>query len=255
MARHPLAPSALATLAALFSVAAAGPVRAAEVDEPQVVTIRAKTLPSIGGFGDVDALSAPLSTSSIGSAAIVDTGARSLADLLRLDPATSDAYNAVGYWSALTVRGFVLDQRSNQRRDGLPINGETWIPLANKERVELLKGTSGVQAGLSSPGGLVNYVVKRPVGDWRTGRIEWRGGTATTIDADLSQRFGADGRYGMRVNAQIDRLRPPTKAADGESAMLSVAGDWRATPDTLIEARSEERRVGKECRSRWSPYH
>ena len=23
----------------------------------------------------------------------------------------------------------------------------------------------------------------------------------------------------------------------------------------VIEARSEERRVGKECRSRWSPYH
>ena len=25
--------------------------------------------------------------------------------------------------------------------------------------------------------------------------------------------------------------------------------------DELIETRSEERRVGKECRSRWSPYH
>src|SRR5256886_16653709 len=25
--------------------------------------------------------------------------------------------------------------------------------------------------------------------------------------------------------------------------------------DASIEARSEERRVGKECRSRWSPYH
>ena len=25
--------------------------------------------------------------------------------------------------------------------------------------------------------------------------------------------------------------------------------------DCLSEARSEERRVGKECRSRWSPYH
>ena len=24
---------------------------------------------------------------------------------------------------------------------------------------------------------------------------------------------------------------------------------------TLVAARSEERRVGKECRSRWSPYH
>ena len=27
-------------------------------------------------------------------------------------------------------------------------------------------------------------------------------------------------------------------------------------PDTMtVEERSEERRVGKECRSRWSPYH
>src|SRR5256884_3634181 len=29
----------------------------------------------------------------------------------------------------------------------------------------------------------------------------------------------------------------------------------RSIPDELNEARSEERRVGKECRSRWSPYH
>src|SRR5256885_11157210 len=26
-------------------------------------------------------------------------------------------------------------------------------------------------------------------------------------------------------------------------------------PDVMAFARSEERRVGKECRSRWSPYH
>src|SRR2546430_14978278 len=27
------------------------------------------------------------------------------------------------------------------------------------------------------------------------------------------------------------------------------------TPPPVVYARSEERRVGKECRSRWSPYH
>src|SRR5256884_8307665 len=32
------------------------------------------------------------------------------------------------------------------------------------------------------------------------------------------------------------------------------AGPGRATPAGAV-ARSEERRVGKECRSRWSPYH
>src|SRR2546430_14930555 len=30
---------------------------------------------------------------------------------------------------------------------------------------------------------------------------------------------------------------------------------WRVTVTALLAARSEERRVGKECRSRWSPYH
>src|SRR3989454_12387598 len=30
---------------------------------------------------------------------------------------------------------------------------------------------------------------------------------------------------------------------------------WQPSRRTLFLARSEERRVGKECRSRWSPYH
>ena len=30
--------------------------------------------------------------------------------------------------------------------------------------------------------------------------------------------------------------------------------DWKYTWEGVSE-RSEERRVGKECRSRWSPYH
>src|SRR5258708_10725595 len=33
------------------------------------------------------------------------------------------------------------------------------------------------------------------------------------------------------------------------------SGNLRATAIPVAETRSEERRVGKECRSRWSPYH
>jgi len=41
---------------------------------------------------------------------------------------------------------------------------------------------------------------------------------------------------------------------------LGGAPGWRsrrepATVETQVLVRSEERRVGKECRSRWSPYH
>ena len=43
---------------------------------------------------------------------------------------------------------------------------------------------------------------------------------------------------------------------------LGFKGSRKSTPyaaqmaaETATKARSEERRVGKECRSRWSPYH
>src|SRR2546429_2212602 len=48
--------------------------------------------------------------------------------------------------------------------------------------------------------------------------------------------------------------------AAGEPALLqqaqSLARRLSGPPDQLeAQARSEERRVGKECRSRWAPYH
>src|SRR5260221_6189349 len=44
-----------------------------------------------------------------------------------------------------------------------------------------------------------------------------------------------------------------------ETEPILVNGEWVGFQakfyDTKISDRSEERRVGKECRSRWSPYH
>ena len=41
-----------------------------------------------------------------------------------------------------------------------------------------------------------------------------------------------------------------------ESKFVAIYGRRRVGKTFLVrEARSEERRVGKECRSRWSPYH
>src|SRR2546425_8155618 len=56
----------------------------------------------------------------------------------------------------------------------------------------------------------------------------------------------------------ISRLRSPSRSP-WRWAGRTCASRWaaRATRRTsaAIAARSEERRVGKECRSRWSPYH
>jgi len=43
--------------------------------------------------------------------------------------------------------------------------------------------------------------------------------------------------------------------ADDVLPMWIADMDFRTLPEVSEALRSEERRVGKECRSRWSPYH
>src|SRR5256885_13543475 len=59
------------------------------------------------------------------------------------------------------------------------------------------------------------------------------------------------------VDGGIAPIWPGAKAVGTALPVLTVAGDNKAVIAALdhIRPRSEERRVGKECRSRWSPYH
>src|SRR5438105_15564807 len=52
--------------------------------------------------------------------------------------------------------------------------------------------------------------------------------------------------------ARNPRIAVDAKLLEGNEVGAEVALFESANPDTM---RSEERRVGKECRSRWSPYH
>ena len=217
---------------------------AQSVTQTVTVTGRTTNLPaaSVSGFGDEPLARTPLSASVYSQASLLDNGTRSIAELTRLDARLSDAYNAEGYWSQLTVRGFVLDNRVNYRRDGLPINAETVLPLDNKSALEVLAGTSGIQAGTSAPGGLVNLVVKRPDGRVRSARVEARQGGSTSVAIDLGQRFGGDDAFGLRVNAAYEHLDPPVRSARGQRRMLAAAADWRITKDTLVDAEFETSR-------------
>ena len=48
----------------------------------------------------------------------------------------------------------------------------------------------------------------------------------------------------------VDQARISIKAGDGGDGAVSFHRE-----KYVAAGRSEERRVGKECRSRWSPYH
>ncbi|MFO1279671.1 MAG: TonB-dependent siderophore receptor [Burkholderiaceae bacterium] len=198
----------------------------------------------VTGFPDIPLARSPFSATVVDSATIDEIGAQRLSDLFRLDSSLSDAYNAVGYWDFVTIRGFVVDQTYNYRRDGLPISGETFIPLENKERVEFLKGTSGILAGTSSPGGLVNYVVKRPTeASLRGLRLETSNYGGLLAHLELGDRFGEDRRFGYRLNAVAADVHSYVPDANGKRGLFALAMDWRATRDTLVEAEFELSRL------------
>ncbi len=234
MARHQLSLLGAATALFLTHIATAQTL-------PQVsVTGKAtEAAPGLAGFSDPPA-KLPMQAVSLSAERLSDAGIEQLSGLTKLDASVSDSYNAVGYWSQLKVRGFDLDNRFNLRRDGLPINGETSLSLANKAAVEVLKGSSGMQAGTSAPSGLVNLVVKRPLADDATtltlGAVE-----SGTVEAsvDHSQRFGANREFGLRVNLAAARLDPMLRDSKGHSHTAALAADWRLSPGTLIEAEVE----------------
>jgi iron complex outermembrane receptor protein len=230
-----------ATVSALWLLAAASgtqaqPQPASELPAITVVEGTAAPQAEVSGFGDVPLRELPLSATVIDSTQLRASGARRLSDLAQFDASVTDAYNSAGYWDYLSVRGFVLDNRYNYRREGLPISAETTIALDNKERIEILRGTSGIQAGTSAPGGLVNYVVKRPTEhDLRNVRIETTSRGSVLGALDLGGRFGARREFGWRLNVAGENLKPLAHHLDGHRNLFAFAGDWRITRDSVLE--------------------
>ena len=154
--RHFIARTPLALAIALAFTQAQAQQATAPVETqlaPVVVQGRAAPSASVSGWGDVPLSLTPMQASVFGTEQAKDRGAQRLSELAGFDAAISDAYNTEGYWDYLTVRGFVIDNRFNYRRDGLPINAETSIALDNKAQIEVLKGTAACRPAPARPAG------------------------------------------------------------------------------------------------------
>jgi outer membrane receptor protein involved in Fe transport len=120
---------------------------------------------SVGGFSEAPLLQTPASISVYTQQQMQDQGIRSTTDVVRFDASLNEDYNAIGYAEQFSIRGFRLDNFSSYRKDGLPISSDASIPLENKERIEVLKGLAGLQAGqrpaassITSPSDRLQYV-------------------------------------------------------------------------------------------------
>ena len=190
---------------------------------------------SVGGFADAPLLQTPASVTVIAQKDMQDLQIRNLSDAVKLDASINDSYNAVGYAEQFTIRGFKLDTNSSYRKDGVAIPGDTQIPLENKERIEVLKGLAGLQAGVAAPGGVIDFIVKRPTSaPLRTVTVETRERGTLYGAVDLGGRL-EDTRFGYRINVAAERLRSYIKGADGNRKFISGAFDWQISPQALLQ--------------------
>jgi iron complex outermembrane receptor protein len=212
---------------------------AADPTLPEVVVSANRVAPanraSVAGFGETPLLETPASVSVFTQEQMQDFRIRSTTDASRFDASVSDSYNAVGYAEQFSIRGFALDNNYSYRKDGLAIPADTQIPLENKERIEILKGLAGFQAGVAAPGGIVDYVTKRPTAaPLRTVTVEASERGTLYGAVDLSGKLD-DPRFGYRINAAAERLRSYIKGADGNRKFVSGAFDWQLTPQALLQ--------------------
>nr|WP_246541656.1 TonB-dependent receptor [Collimonas antrihumi] len=189
---------------------------------------------SVGALGSKKMEDLPFSIQSYTSELINAQDGRTLMDVLKNDPSIQDATQA-GAYETIRIRGFFVDWTNTIRRDGMSVAPYYEIPLENIEQVDVLKGPSGFLYGINSPGGTVNYVIKRPTRERFTTiktSVRDHGGYYTSVDTGGALE---DGKFGYRINVAGEKNGDFRSNGDVSRKFVSGAFDWALSPDALLQ--------------------
>ncbi|HEV3431911.1 MAG TPA: TonB-dependent siderophore receptor [Paraburkholderia sp.] len=187
-----------------------------------------------GALGNRRQVDTPFSTDVVTTEQGKDRLANTANDLFKYDPAVNIVGdNATGENSVFSIRGLAIDQLNGVKVDGQSFpSWDTELSLEPFEQVELLKGLSGFMYGFSNPGGIVNYVLKRPTDDpYRSFSIGYQSAGVFSEKLDLGGRFGNDKRFGYRLNLVNEDGNTAEANGHVRRQVASLALDFRITPD------------------------
>jgi iron complex outermembrane receptor protein len=187
-----------------------------------------------GGTEEVELKDAPASISVISRDLLDDRQVKLISEAVRTDASVGDYYATLGYYENLSIRGFSLDPATSYRMNGMSLTGEQNFAFENKERVEILKGVSAMQAGASSPGGIINFVTKRPK-DVMSATVGTGERGTEYMAADFGTFLNKEKSLGIRINAAHENLKPFVKNAKGKREFVSLALDAKMSNKTLAQ--------------------
>lgn len=179
----------------------------------------------------------PQSVSIITNQQVKDRNVDTFDQLARKTPGLRVLSNDDGR-SSVYARGY---EYSEYNIDGLPaqmqsING-TLPNLFAFDRVEVMRGPSGLFDSSGEMGGIVNLVRKRPTKAFQ-GHMAAGFGTHKQYkaEADVSGSLNSDGSVRGRVMAQTVGASPRPAEKNNRHETFYAAADWDINPDTVLGA-------------------
>ncbi|AWB06945.1 TonB-dependent siderophore receptor (plasmid) [Azospirillum humicireducens] len=171
----------------------------------------------------------PQSVSVIGRAEMDDRGAQKVDEALRYTPGVfSQPFGRDSDTDWVFIRGFQATQ-SGVYQDGLQLYaygfGGQFVDSYNLERIEVLRGASSVLYGGSNPGGLLNYVTKRP-GGTPVRSVEVGMDQHGTAHLGLDVGGALDPTLSYRLTGRIAGGDTYTDFADGFRGTVSPSFKW-----------------------------
>lgn len=239
------ASSCLGLLAGVFvspnALAASTPATSVKLP---AVTVQAdhispSSLPRLGGYGRADIQNTPASIRVMPSHALENRQVRTLSEVIQADASLGNSYAPIGYYQNINIRGYALDLATGYRLNGMSVVGQQLAPLEGVQQIAVLKGLAGISAGMMAPGGLINYVAKRP-------KLVRQFTLATD---EQGSRYGAldvgswlTPTFGLRFNAAWGYRNSYVEDTDGRRQFYSLSGEWKITPDLTLQFYSDYRR-------------
>jgi len=190
----------------------------------------------VGPLGCMSLQDAPFSIHVVSADLINNLQASSPTEALRYSPTIQPALASNRASDYFMIRGFVSSLNSNSTAvDGMRTYN-LMVPVEDKERIEVMAGPNSFLYGITSPGGMVNYILKRPtttplasvtVGDY--------GGSEFYTRGDFGGALDKGDRVAFRLNAlYADGGSMAIPDQTHERALISGALDLRLAPETVI---------------------
>ncbi|WP_334319269.1 TonB-dependent siderophore receptor [Termitidicoccus mucosus] len=167
---------------------------------------------------------------------IEDRHAYDLYDIIKYAPGVNQDNVSPTGWARYNMRGFTS---ASVQRNGF--GSFRFIDVSNIERVEIIKGPSSLLYGQINPGGVINYITKRP-------QDEAAVGLSASVGTDNYGRVmldatgpvpGTNGKLLYRAVGMGEEIQRFVDVASGYKTLFAPSFTWKITPGIALTVEYE----------------